>query len=50
MEAEPLWLVGGTAAGPHLLPPRSDRGSLDLRGIPFESGLEIPSLFRENKC
>lgn len=32
--------------GPHLLPPCTDPDSLGLHGIPFESGLEIPSLFR----
>jgi len=52
MEAELPWLEGGEGDGtwdtpsPHLLLPCTDPGSLDLCRIPFESGLEIPSLFR----
>lgn len=41
---------GQDTAGPPLLPLCMDPGSLDLCGILFESGLEIPSCSEKNKC
>lgn len=38
------WGGGRTVARPHVLPPCTHPGSLQLHGIPFESGLENPSL------